>query len=110
MMSNFTLLLCKCERKIIHTNHVISTRVRSSALLFGARTVVAFAFVECMQEPLAISLHLSEALTLSTALLLLSRQGHLSAFGSAQLLLFEYSPRWSSITACNRLRTGSKNM
>jgi hypothetical protein len=25
-------------------------------------------------------------------------------------LLFEYSPRWSSITACNRLRTGSKNM
>lgn len=43
-----------------------------------------------MQEPHAISFHLSEALTLSTALLLLSRQGHLAAFGSAQLLLFEY--------------------
>lgn len=67
-------------------------------------------FVGCMQEPHAISLHLSEALTLSTALLLSSRQGHLAAFGSAQLLLFEYPPRWSSITAGNRLRTGSKNM
>jgi hypothetical protein len=63
-----------------------------------------------MQEPHAISFHLSEALTLSTALLLLSRQGHLAAFDSAQLLLFEYPPRWSSITAGNRLRTGSKYM